>query len=67
MTTTEAILFIACFISSFSCAAFTMTVARHKGYSEESWGMGGLLFGFIALIAICGMPVKEKKEKEVKE
>ena len=31
-------------------------VAEQKGYSRSAWVFGGFLFGFIALIAVAGLP-----------
>ena len=31
-------------------------VAHQKGYSGTKWGIGGFFFGFIALIAVAGLP-----------
>lgn len=38
---------------------FTARVAEAKGYSYGAWFCGGALTGFVALIAIAGMPMRE--------
>ena len=37
-------------------------VAHQKGYSGASWGFGGLFFGFIALIAVAGLPDRKLRK-----
>ena len=39
-----------------SCALFTATAAEGKGYKESSWGVVGLLFGPLGLLAIAACP-----------
>lgn len=43
-------------------ACFTVTVARAKGYDAGTWLLGGLAFGFLALVAVCGMPLRRDIE-----
>ena len=37
-------------------------VAHQKGYSGAAWVIGGLLFGFIALIAAAGLPDRKLRK-----
>ena len=46
-------------ILAFIFGGFTARVAEAKGYSYGAWFWGGALTGFIALIAIAGMPMRE--------
>ena len=46
------VLVIVWFASGFYCGV----VADAKGYDGTAWGLGGLFFGFIALIAVAGLP-----------
>ena len=39
-----------------SCALFTALAARDKGYNESNWGIGGFVFGPLALLAMAAMP-----------
>lgn len=49
--------------SFISCAFFSCFVASQKNRSLAGWFFAGLFFGFIALIAIAGSPIKEKISK----
>ena len=40
----------------FISGAYCGEVAEQKGYSRSAWAFGGFLFGFIALIAVAGLP-----------
>jgi hypothetical protein len=40
--------------------AFTANLAQAKGYSFLVWFVAGFLFSLIALLAMIGMPVKER-------
>jgi hypothetical protein len=40
---------------------FSAMVAEEKGRSGFGWFTLGLLFGIFALIAICGMPVRQEQ------
>ena len=46
------------FIIWIASALFCALVANEKGYSNVAWFFGGLIFGFIALIAVAGLPDK---------
>ena len=37
-------------------------VAHQKGYSGAAWFIGGLFFGFIALIAVAGLPDRKLRK-----
>lgn len=37
-------------------------VAKEKNRSKGDWMLMGLFFGLIALIAVCGLPVIERKK-----
>ena len=37
-------------------------VAHQKGYSGTAWAIGGLFFGFIALIAAAGLPDRKLRQ-----
>lgn len=56
----EALLII-WFMQAVVCAGFVSTVAEAKGLRAGSWAVSGLLFGVIALIAVAGMPVRERR------
>ncbi len=40
------------------------TVAAAKGYETGTWFAAGFFFNVLALIAIAGMPLKEREEQE---
>lgn len=44
--------------------SFSSKLAKEKGYDPTAWFFGGLFFNIIALIAIAGLPKKEKKDLE---
>tara|TARA_B100001121_G_C18278079_1_gene429374 strand:+ start:200 stop:466 length:267 start_codon:yes stop_codon:yes gene_type:complete len=46
------------FIFWIVSALFCSLVAYEKGYSNVAWFFGGIVFGFIALIAVAGLPDK---------
>ena len=46
------------FIVWITSALFCALVANEKGYSNVAWFFGGIVFGFIALIAVAGLPDK---------
>ena len=52
------VLVIVWLASGFYCAA----VAESKGHDGISWALGGLFFGFIALIAVAGLPDKKLRK-----
>ena len=52
------VLLIGWIASAFFCAQ----VADEKGYSGASWGIAGFLFGFVALIAVAGLPDKKLRK-----
>ena len=54
----EIIIFIAWIVIALFCAL----VANEKGYSNIAWFFGGLLFSFIALIAVAGLPDKRLRK-----
>lgn len=53
-TTTGIIILIS---YAFICGFFTAYVASKKGYDGGGWFLLGLLFNFVALIAIAGLPM----------
>ena len=53
-----AVLFIIWLASGFYCGV----VADAKGYDWTAWGLGGLFFGLIALIAVAGLPDKKLRK-----
>ena len=53
-----AVLFIIQLASGFYCGV----VADAKGYDGTVWGLGGLFFGLIALIAVAGLPDKKLRK-----
>ena len=42
--------------------AYCGEVAEQKGYSRAAWVFGGFLFGFIALIAVAGLPDRKLRK-----
>ena len=54
----EIIIFIAWIVIALFCAL----VANEKGYSNIAWFFGGILFSFIALIAVAGLPDKRLRK-----
>ena len=42
--------------------AFCGEVAEQKGYSRATWVFAGFLFGFIALIAVAGLPDRKLRK-----
>ena len=46
----------------FPAGIYSGEVAHQKGYSGAAWGFGGLLFGFIALIAAAGLPDRKLRK-----
>ena len=50
----EIFIFIVWIVSALFCAL----VANEKGYSNVAWFFGGIVFSFIALIAVAGLPDK---------
>ena len=44
------------FIAWIATAGFTSVVAGEKGYSRFRWGIGGFLFGPMALLSSIGLP-----------
>ncbi|GHT98928.1 hypothetical protein FACS1894142_5890 [Spirochaetia bacterium] len=51
-------------IIAIICSAFGSWLASEKGYSSGTWGLLCFLFGFIALMVICGAPNKETENIE---
>lgn len=49
-------------IQAFTFGGFTSYLARAKGYDEGRWFTLGFLFSFVALVTMCGLPVKQKTE-----
>ena len=45
-----------------SAGFYSGEVAHQKGYSGAAWAIGGLLFGFIALIAAAGLPDRKLRK-----
>ena len=43
----------------FACAMYASVVASEKGYKGFNWMIGGFFFGFLALIAVAGLPDKK--------
>ena len=54
--------FLVLVIVWFSAAFFCGEVAYQKGYSGIAWAIGGLFFGFIALIAVAGLPDRKLRK-----
>ena len=54
--------FLVLVIVWFSAAFFCGEVAYQKGYSGTAWAIGGLFFGFIALIAVAGLPDRKLRK-----
>ena len=54
--------FLVLVIVWFSAAFFCGEVASQKGYSGIAWAIGGLFFGFIALIAVAGLPDRKLRK-----
>ena len=52
------VLVIVWLASGFYCGV----VADAKGYDGTAWGLGGLFFGLIALIAVAGLPDKKLRK-----
>ena len=50
------------FIAQIVIALFCALVANEKGYSNIAWFFGGILFSFIALIAVAGLPDKRLRK-----
>ena len=46
----------------FACGFYASVVADSKGYNSTAWGFGGFLFGFVALIAVAGLPDKKLRK-----
>lgn len=52
-------------VLQLACAMFITTVLKAKGYKKtDSWFMGGLIFGLIALVAAVGMPDRKDPYSE---
>ena len=45
-----------------SAGFYSGEVANEKGYSGAAWFLGGLFFGFIALIAAAGLPDRKLRK-----
>ena len=52
------IVFIVWLASGFYCG----TVADSKGHNGAAWAFGGFFFGFIALIAVAGLPDRKLRK-----
>ena len=52
------IVFIVWLASGFYCGA----VADSKGHNGAAWAFGGFFFGFIALIAVAGLPDRKLRK-----
>ena len=48
--------------SWFACGFYCSQVAYEKGYNGTTWAFGGFLFGFIALIAVAGLPDRKLRK-----
>ena len=55
-------IFLVLVIVWFSAGFYSGQVAHQKGYSGAAWAIGGLLFGFIALIAAAGLPDRKLRQ-----
>ena len=55
-------IFLVLVIVWFSAGFYSGQVAHQKGYSGAAWAIGGLLFGFIALIAAAGLPDRKLRK-----
>ena len=49
-------------IVAIASAFFCSNVAQAKGYSSSSWLVAGFFFGFLALIAVAGLPDKKLRK-----
>ena len=49
-------------IVAIASAFFCSNVAKAKGYSSFSWLFAGCFFGFIALIAVAGLPDRKLRK-----
>ena len=54
--------FIVLLIVWLSAGFYSGEVANEKGYSGAAWFIGGLFFGFIALIAAAGLPDRKLRK-----
>ena len=54
--------FIVLLIVWLSAGFYSAEVANEKGYSGAAWFIGGLFFGFIALIAAAGLPDRKLRK-----
>ncbi len=54
--------FIVLLILWLSAGFYSGEVANEKGYSGAAWFIGGLFFGFIALIAAAGLPDRKLRK-----
>ena len=50
-----------------SCGYFCRWLALEKGREAQPWFIFGLLFNFIALLALVGAPALEEEEYEEEE
>ncbi len=48
--------FILYIVFSLFTGVFCSQIAKQKGYGAFRWFMAGLLFSFLALVSILGMP-----------
>jgi hypothetical protein len=51
---------------NIACGGFASFVAVEKNFSGGSWFFLGVLFGPIALLAVCGLPVKQNLVPQVR-
>ena len=63
-TAAEIVVVVAIVGCWLACAFLTGHVAASKGHDGGAWGLGGLLFGFVALIAAAGMPLATSAKAE---
>ena len=49
-----------------ACGFYCLVIAKSKGHNGTAWLLGGFFFGFIALIAIAGLPDR-KLRKYIKQ
>ena len=54
--------FFVLIVSWFACGFYCSQVAYEKGYNGTAWAFGGFLFGFIALIAVAGLPDRKLRK-----
>jgi ribosomal protein L40E len=63
----EKTLIIIVVVYSLACAGMAAWLAGEKNHSDGIWALLGLFFGFLALIAIAGAPVREAEKKSIED